>query len=95
LIIDGAVVSCTPTEYPLLMQMLRQGQGCVSFRQLVEGAFQSALTPSTRRSLTQHMSRVRAKLWPFGFDILCIIGYGYMMLTISSEPTSSSSRDNS
>ncbi len=68
LIIDGVVVSCTPTEYPL-----------------VACAFQSSLNPGTRRCLTQHMSRVRSKLWPFGLDILCITGYGYTLLPIPSK----------
>jgi DNA-binding response OmpR family regulator len=81
LVIDGVVVSCTPTEYPLLLRMLQQHRGYVAFASLVECAFQSALSRSTRRSLTQHMSRVRSKLWPFDLDICCITGYGYALLS--------------
>jgi DNA-binding response OmpR family regulator len=81
LVIDGVVVSCTPTEYPLLLRMLQQHRGYVAFASLVECAFQSALSRSTRRSLTQHMSRVRSKLWPFNLDICCITGYGYALLS--------------
>ncbi len=85
LIIDGVVVSCTPTEYPLLIHMLNQSEGYVAFAPLVACAFNSSLNPGTRRCLTQHMSRVRSKLWPFGLDILCITGYGYTLLPIPSK----------
>ncbi len=81
LVIDGVIVSCTPTEYPLLLRMLQQHRGYVACASLVECAFQSALSRSTRRSLTQHMSRVRSKLWPFNLDICCITGYGYALLS--------------
>jgi DNA-binding response OmpR family regulator len=85
LVIDGVVVSCTPTEYPLLLQMLQQHRGYVAFASLIECAFQSVLSRSTRRSLTQHMSRVRSKLWPFGLEICCITGYGYALLSRAEE----------
>jgi DNA-binding response OmpR family regulator len=85
LVIDGVVVSCTPTEYFLLMRLLQQSGGYVAFAPLVECAFQSPLNRSTRRSLTQHMSRVRTKLWPFGFDVCCLTGYGYLLLSQPSE----------
>jgi len=82
LVIDGVVVSCTPTEYSLLMCLLQQSGGYVAFAPLVECAFQSPLNRSTRRSLTQHISRVRTKLWPFGFDVCCLTGYGYLLLSL-------------
>ena len=84
LVIDDVVVSCTPTEYPLLIGLLQQSGGYVACASLVECAFQSPLDRSSRRSLTQHMSRVRSKLWPFGLDVFCISGYGYLLL---SKPT--------
>ena len=85
LIIDGAIVSCTPIEYLLLMHILHQAEGYVPFACLVHSALHSSLNRSTRRTLTQHMSRVRSKLWPFGLDIFCITGYGYMLLSQPCE----------
>lgn len=66
------------------MRLLQQSGGYVACASLVECAFQSPLNRSTRRSLTQHMSRVRSKLWPFGLDVFCITGYSYLLL---SKPT--------
>jgi hypothetical protein len=67
------------------MRLLQHVEGHVPFDQLVNCAFSSSLDGSTRRILTQHMSRVRAKLWPFDLDILCITGYGYTLLTQPAE----------
>jgi DNA-binding response OmpR family regulator len=83
LIIDGVIVTCSPTEYRLLMRLLQHVEGHVPFEQLMGYAYASPLDGSTRRNLTQHMSRVRAKLWPFDLDILCITGYGYTLLVQS------------
>jgi DNA-binding response OmpR family regulator len=85
LIIDGVLVSCTPIEYLLLMLILRRAGGYVPSACLVQHALQSSLNRSTRRTLTQHMSRARAKLWPFGLDLFCITGYGYMLLSTRGE----------
>ena len=35
--------------------------------------------------LTQQMSRLRGRLWPFGLDILCLNSYGYLLLSRSNE----------
>ncbi|GAC1613988.1 MAG: hypothetical protein NVS4B7_05790 [Ktedonobacteraceae bacterium] len=87
LIIDGVIVSCTPTEYQLLMRLLQHVEGHVPFAQLLSCAYASALDRSSRRILTQHMSHVRAKLWPFDLDVLCINGYGYTLLIRPAEKT--------
>jgi hypothetical protein len=31
------------------------------------------------------MSRLCARFWPFGLDILCLTGYGYLLLARSNE----------
>jgi len=79
LIIDGGIVPCTPTEYPLLLHLLQEGERQLSLERLVQWARQHASSRLTRSSLRRHIRSVRAKLWPFGLDILCIIGYGYML----------------
>ena len=85
LIIDGVIVACTPIEYLLLMLILQRAERYVPSSCLVQRALQSSLNRNTRRTLTQHMSRVRAKLWPFGLDLFCITGYGYMLLSTRCE----------
>lgn len=85
LIIDETVVPCTPTEYALLMPLLHHAGGGLSFAQLLGEAESKPLTQHTRRLLTQHMSRLRAKLWPFALDILCLTGYGYLLQVVPEE----------
>lgn len=85
LIIDGAVVPCTPTEYDLLMPLLKHAGEPVSFPRLLGKNGRPTLTQGTRRGLTQQMSRLRARLWPYGLDILCLNSYGYLLLSRSNE----------
>jgi DNA-binding response OmpR family regulator len=84
-IIDGVIVSCTPTEYILLMPLLSHAGEVVPFAHLLGLPDHQPLTRSTRRSLTQHLSRLRARLWPFSLDILCLNGYGYLLFARSNE----------
>ncbi len=84
-IIDGVIVPCTPTEYDLLVPLLYHAGEAVPFPRLLGLSEQQPLTRSIRRGLTQHMSRLRARLWPFGLDILCLTGYGYLLLARSNE----------
>jgi DNA-binding response OmpR family regulator len=84
-IIDGVIVPCTPTEYGLLVPLLHHTGEVVPFPRLLGMSEQQPLTRSLRRGLTQHMSRLRARLWPFGLDILCLTGHGYLLLARSNE----------
>ncbi len=79
LIIDGAVVRCTPTEYALLMRLLQQSERHLAFALLEQCLFKRSLNCNPRSALIRHMRRIRPKLWPFGLDILSITGYGYML----------------
>jgi DNA-binding response OmpR family regulator len=80
LIIDETVVHCTPTEYHLLMRLLEHAERSVPFTSLVCYPSHASLNWRSRRTLAQHISRVRAKIWPFGLDIMCVIGCGYLLL---------------
>jgi DNA-binding response OmpR family regulator len=80
-IIDGVVVPCTPTEYGLLVPLLYHAGEAVPYMHLLGMSRQQPLTHSIRLSLTRHISRLRARLWPFGLDIVCLIGYGYLLLS--------------
>ena len=84
-VIDEAVIPCTPTEYSLLQALLdRAGEG-VPINLLLGRSAGQPVEWHTRRNLTQHISRLRARLWPFGLDILCLTGYGYLLLARSNE----------
>ena len=85
LLIDGAVVPCTSTEFDLLMPLLKHAGEPVPFSHLLGRHGQQTLTLGIRRGLTQQMSRLRARLWPFGLDILCLNSYGYLLLSRPNE----------
>jgi DNA-binding response OmpR family regulator len=85
LIIDGAVVPCTPSEYDLLLPLLKHAGEPVSFPRLLGSQGGQTLTQGMRRGLTQQMSLLRARLWPYDLDILCLNTYGYLLLSRSHE----------
>ena len=80
LIIDDTVVPCTLAEYALLIPLLDAVGTVVPLAKLAALSGQVPCTRQTRRILTQRMSRLRAKLWPFDLDISCLTGYGYLLL---------------
>src|SRR5258708_31093661 len=79
IIIDGAIVRFTPTEYALLMRLLQQSERHLPFALLEQCLFMRSLNCNPRSALIRHMRRIRPNLWPFGLDILSITGYGYML----------------
>ena len=85
LIIDSAVVPCTPGEYDVLLPLLKHTGEPVPFSHLLGTHRRQTLTQGIRRGLTQQMSRLRSRLWPYGLDILCLNSYGYLLLSLSNE----------
>jgi hypothetical protein len=83
--IDGAIVPCTQAEYDLLLPLLQSAGEPVSFARLLGAQGRQTLTQGMRRGLTQQMSRLRGRLWPFSLDILCLNSYGYLLLIRSDE----------
>src|SRR5438270_13044380 len=81
LVIDGAIMHCTPTEYALLMRLLQQNERHLPFDLLESCLSMSSPSGNPRSALIRHMRRIRPKLWPFGLDILSITSYGYMLHT--------------
>ena len=82
LVIDDTVVVCTPTEYAILLRLLSCASRLVSFAHLLGclyGGSETVITPSTRHILTQVISRLRPKMWPFNLDICCVYGRGYIL----------------
>ena len=86
LIIDDTVVPCTPAEYALLMPLLNAMGTVVPLATLAGSCGQHDSKRQTRRTVTQHLSRLRAKLWPFELDICCLTGYGYLLLSTTRRP---------
>ena len=85
LIIDGAIMRFTPTEYALLLRLLQHSERHLSFAVLEQCLFLRSLNGNPRSALIRHMRRIRPKLWPFGLDILSITGYGYMLHATRQE----------
>jgi DNA-binding response OmpR family regulator len=85
LIVDSIIVPCTPGEYDVLMSLLKHAGEPVPFSRLLGTHGRQTLTRDIRRSLTQQMSRLRARLWPYGLDIFCLNSYGYLLLSRSNE----------
>jgi DNA-binding response OmpR family regulator len=85
LIIDGAIIPCTQAEYDLLLPLLKRAGEPVPFARLLGTQWRQTLKQGMRRGLTQQMSRLRSRLWPFSLDILCLNSYGYLVLCRSNE----------
>lgn len=85
LIVDGVVIACTPSEYDVLLLLLQAAGEPVPFARLVYQDAHRPLALGPRHRLSQRVSRLRMRLWPLGLDILCLTGFGYMLLTRPSE----------
>ena len=85
LIIDGAIIRCTPTQYALMIRLLQQSEHHLPFNLLEQCLFMRSPNSNPRSALIRHMRRIRPKLWPFGLDILSITNYGYMLHSIPQE----------
>ena len=85
LIVDSVVIACTPSEYDVLLLLLRAAGEPVPFARLAYRDAHRTLALGPRHRLSQRVSRMRARLWPLGLDILCLTGYGYLLLTRSGE----------
>lgn len=86
-ILDEVALACSPREYRILLPLLRHANHAVPFAQLLEGT-DELNDWRTRRNLGRVVSRLRAKLWPFGFDILCLFHYGYQLVAPGEVPGS-------
>jgi DNA-binding response OmpR family regulator len=86
-ILDGVALACSPREYRILLPLLRHANHALPFAQLLDEA-DDPNDWRTRRNLGRVVSRLRAKLWPFGFDIFCLFHYGYQLVTPGAVPGS-------
>lgn len=79
-IIDGIILTCSPGEYRVLLPLLQSPDRRVPFAQLLVGPYDPD-DWRARRNLGCTVSHLRGKLWPFGFDILCLFRHGYQLVT--------------
>jgi DNA-binding response OmpR family regulator len=87
-LIDGIPLVCHAGEYRLLVLLLRSAERVVPFACLL-GEDVHPHDRLARLRLRRTISRVRERLWPFGLDIRCLLGQGYMLIVLSSDPSSS------
>lgn len=83
-ILNGTALACSLGEYRVLLPLLHSHDRPVPFARLLEGSYDPH-DEHARRSLMRVVSRLRPKLWPFGFEILNLYGYGYQLLTTREE----------
>jgi len=77
-LVDGAIVDLTPTEYKLLL-MLAERRGRVQARgHLLETVWEAAPDIQTR-TVDMHVQRLRAKLGSAGALIETVRGFGYRL----------------
>jgi two-component system phosphate regulon response regulator PhoB len=77
-LVDGAIVDLTPTEYKLLL-MLAERRGRVQARgHLLETVWEAAPDIQTR-TVDMHVQRLRAKLGSAGTLIETVRGFGYRL----------------
>lgn len=86
LVIDGVAIELTPTEYIIVISLLRQLENLqkstkepieifVSFDELRERA-----SLNNRTLLAKHIYNASAKLWAAGMSIARVDGYGYSIV---------------
>ena len=59
LVIDGAIMHCTPTEYALLMRLLQQNERHLPFDLLEQCLSMRSPNGNPRSALIRHMRRIR------------------------------------
>lgn len=90
LVIDGRIIRFTPTEYRLVMLLLRHRerllnspQTCPLFVRSTE--LQQGARLGTRPLLIKHLSNANAKLWTAGFTIARVATYGYVLMEVKEQ----------
>lgn len=82
-VIDNTTRVLSPGQYRVLLPLVRSPNQLVPFSHLVEEGVDPD-DPFVRHSLGRTISRLRARLWPFGLDIRCTIGKGYILTSLDN-----------
>ncbi len=83
-LINGIPLSCPPGEFRLLALLLRSAERVVPFACLLENGTHPG-DRLARLRLRRTISRLRERIWPFGLDIRCLLGQGYVLLALSDD----------
>ncbi len=71
-------VHLTQTEYRIFQALFREN--LLSDEQLAERVFECSLDTRLRSCLDKHTDHLRAKIRVYGWDILRVLRYGYLLL---------------
>ena len=88
IVIGGATITLTPTEYRLLYP-LRHGIP-VAYADLAMIAYCCPVDEKVRVMMDKHIDRIREKLRDKGIYVYCVVYYGYALLPISTRTNSKS-----
>lgn len=86
-IIDQNLILCSRREFHCLKLLFEHRDQAVTFEQLFAQLRSVGLLPEhavpklLKVRLAQIVSRLRAKLWPYGMDIASLTNIGYMLLS--------------
>jgi DNA-binding response OmpR family regulator len=90
LVIDGRLIHFTPTEYRLVMLLLRHRERLLTsphtsalFVSIAE--LQETAALGKRPLLIKHLSNAAAKLWTAGLTIARVATYGYILIEIEEK----------
>lgn len=83
-IIDETHLVWSAGQYRVIVLLLRSPDRVVSFARLLGEGYDPE-DQLARRNLRRIISRVRARLWPFGLDIRCVLGRGYLLFSLSND----------
>lgn len=81
LIVDTMIISFTPTEYRLLVPLLK-GQP-VQDVDLMHEAYSGQVYEGLHDNLSKHIDKIRSKLCPSGINVHRVAKYGYVLLAAS------------
>lgn len=86
-LIDEVALVCSPGEYRLLVLFLRSPEQVIPFAQLLGEGYHPH-DQLAHQNLRRQVSRIRARLWPCGLDIRCLLGRGYLLCSVSDDSES-------
>ena len=78
--LDGEPITLTPTEYEILLMLIKNHGQILSRKQLIEGAWPHGVVV-TDRSVDVNITRIRKKIGRYSSNIVTKLGYGYYFNT--------------
>jgi DNA-binding response OmpR family regulator len=90
-VIDQTLVLCSQPEYHCLRVLFERANHCVPFEHFVHSLQETTLPAAdeqkqARMRIAHLISRLRAKIWAFGLEIVSVMNVGYILLSESEKP---------